>query len=571
MKSILVVFGKKLPNKNKKWFEQFDEILGPKELEELIDPGSVQEACRLVDNLSRLTMPDGRRLPKIVNYRGFELWWVHYDNLFECFCLPYTQYRRLLQYLKDFNKVYLYRAPHSALFQYFLKAYGCQCLILNESKKIFPPFGILVQVILSLPFLLWLRITRPKLMVFTSDQLDPAHPPHDFDFRFRFIYNELRERKIPFIEFIRSVESLPIVLQHALRRKRPVVYSSAIIDLLYHFTQFFREKEVNKIINSYLSLKINPEERFWFSVATCYIKNSTGTIWSIRAMKLILRWIGVRSVIIPVGSSRTFHEILACKLLDIKTVGIQHGIAPRYCVVYEFMPGLDNKNTLSVDMYGLWSEWWKEYFIRHSRAYRPEQLYVSGHMRPLTKEVGPLEGGPTSTGPLKVLFVSESLTAPSEIIPYLLVLLEVKGFSIFLKCRSYRDSFEDWLGENRPEILKRVKILKTSIHEAISRADLAVGSYSTGVLEALLQFKPFVFFRTQKWGDYLEIKSLGFQSRFFAETPEELVKLSRESPSVPREILAKMQNQFFGNPYQNGSKWVVEQAIKDLGFKIKSK
>lgn len=562
MKSILVIFGKDFPKKSKKWLAQFDEVLGLKELEELIDPGSVQEACQLVDKLSQITLPDGKSLPKIIAYQGYEFWWVQYDSLMDKFCLPYTQYRRLLEYLKEFEKIYLYRAPYSGLFQCFLDAYGRKCVVLDKLSLV--SLGVLVQAIFSLPFLLWLKLSRAKLMVWTSDQFDPAHPPHDYDFRMRFIYNELRERKVPFIEFIRSVESLSTVLQHILKRKRPVVYSAAIIDLLYYFAQFFRKKEVDKIINSYLSLKINPEDRFWFLVATCYIKNSTGTIWSIRAMKLIIAWLGIRAAIIPSGCSRTFHEILACKLLGIKTIGIQHGITPRYYAVYEFMPGFDSKDTISVDMLGLWSNWWREYYICHSRAYRPEQLYVSGHMRPLTKEVGPPGGGPTSTGPLKVLFVSEHLAAPSEVTPYLSALLEVEGFSIFLKCRSYRDGFEDWLGENKPEILKRIKILKTGIHEAISQVNLVVGSHSTSVLEALLQFKPFVYFQTKKWGDYLEMKSLGFQSSFFAENPEELVKLARESLSVPREILAKMQNRFFGDPYQNGSKWVVEQAIKEL-------
>ena len=64
-KSILVIFGKELPKKNKRWFAKFDEVLGPKEVQELTDPGSIQEACQLVGNLSRLTLPDGSRLFKI--------------------------------------------------------------------------------------------------------------------------------------------------------------------------------------------------------------------------------------------------------------------------------------------------------------------------------------------------------------------------------------------------------------------------------------------------------------------------------------------------------------------------
>ena len=562
MKSILLIFGGELPRKNKKWFAQFDRVLGPKEVQELTDSGSVQEACQLVDNLSRIIMPDGRHLPKVIAYRGYELWWMNYDNLFESFCLPYTQYRRLLQYLKDFNKVHLYRAPHSALFRYFLKAYGRQCLILNESKKIFPSLGILVQVILSLPFLLWLRIIRPKLMVYTSDQFDPAHPPYDYDFRMRFIYEELRKRKIPFIEFIRSAESLPIVLQHAIARKRPVVYSAAMIIFLHYLARFFRNKEVDKLTKSYLSLKKEPEERFWFLIATCYLQNLTGIIWSVRAMKLTLRWIGVRSAIIITGASRTFHEILACKALGIKTVGIQHGITPRYYVVYEFMPGFDNKNTLSVDIYGLWSEWWKEYFIRHSRAYRPEQLFVSGHMRPLEEEVAQDDIYEFKNGPIKVLFVADQLAELSEIMPFFLAILGAEDFSVYIKFRVYRDIIENLLRENHPQLLEKVKILRGTMHEAIARTDIAVGCHSTGVLEALLQLKPFVFYRTPKWGDYLEIKFFDRQNHFFAENPGELLDKIRKSREISKEVLMELREKYFGDPHKNGSKWVIDQAVK---------
>ena len=103
-----------------------------------------------------------------------------------------------------------------------------------------------------------------------------------------------------------------------------------------------------------------------------------------------------------------------------------------------------------------------------------------------------------------------------------------------------------------------------TIEEAISLCDVVVGSYSNAVLEALLQLKPLVFFRTQKWGDYFEIKSLDAQGYFFAENPEELIEKIKKSTNILKEDLKKLQKQFFGNPYQNGSKWVVDQVIKNL-------
>ncbi len=594
--SVLVVFGDHLPQKSKTWWQQFNEVIGPQNLkgkiqdkeivfidiEGLIDSDKILDGFQLADKLSRITLPDGRRLSKLINYQGYELWWMGYDGLMQTLCLPYIQYRRLLTHLKDFNNIYLYQPPFHYLFQYFLKAHNCKCIILNPLKgfrsrlrKLFPiPLGVFIQVILSLISLLWLKFTRPKLMLYTGDFFDPSH---DYDFRMRLIYEELRKKKIPFVEFIRSLEPTPTVLAHAWQRKRPVIYSAAIVELIQYLTQFLenifgKRKEV--LID--LPAGLDPEEHFWLLVATHYLRNITGTIWSLRLMKFILRWIGIKAAIIIRGSSRTFHEVLACKLSNIKTVGIQHGATVWYNSS-DFMPSFDGKLPLSVDRYGLWSNYWREYFLSHGRAYRPEQLYISGHMRPLERkmvEVTPRSGSATSEGPAKVLFISEELAISSEVMPYLLALVEVKDFSVYLKFRPYRDCFEEWLKKNRPdalrELLKKVKVFRGNIHEAIAQSDVIVGTYSTSVLEALLQLKPFIFFQTDKWGDFFEIKPLDHQNRFFAENPKELIEKIKNSINIPKEDLRKLQEKFFGDPYRNGSKWVVDQA-EDFIKNYKSK
>lgn len=556
-KSVLVVFGQDLPKKKKSWWQQFDEVIGPKELAIFTSPGSIQQAFELINKVSGFTLANGSRLSKLMNLQGYELWWIHYDDIYYKFCLPYTQYRNLLLHLKDFDKIYLYQAPWPYLFQYFLRAHNRQCIILSKFRlrNLLPmPLGIFIQIILSGLFLPWLKIAKPGLMVWTSDKFDP---PRDFDFRYRLIYEELREKKIPFVEFIRSLESWPVVLQHAWRRKRPVFYSAAVIEFINYFTNRF-----SRYSPSFSSS--DPKERFWFQVSAHYLRNIRGTIWSIRLIKFILQWIGIKAAIIAVGTGRTFHDLLGCKLAGIKTVGIQHGATIRYFCVYDFMPGFDGQKKLSVDKYGLWSEWWKEYYITHSRAYGPEQLYVSGHMRPLKKEKKEPFPPELKKERPRVLLISEQLAVPQDIMPYFSALLEIKEFDFYLKFRPYRDGFEEWLKKHHPDILKRVKTVRGTMQEAAALADIVVGSHSTAVLEALLQLKPFVLFRTQKWGDYFDIKNFQTQSCFFAENPEQLLDCIKNSLNTSKEELRQLQERFFGNPYQDGSKWVVEQAEKYL-------
>jgi len=572
--SVLVIFTKDLPKKGIKWWRQFDIVVAPKQLEitiqqrnlsfvdieSLIDPGNVQEASELARKLSLLTVLDGRRLSKIVNYKGYELWWIHYDDIYYKFCLPFTQYHALLAYLKSFEAVYLYKPPVAGLFTYFLEAYQCNYELFDDSRSL--SLGFLLQVSLSLPFLLWLIIRRPGLMIWTSDQFDP---PRDHDFRLRFIYEELRRKKIYFVEFIRSMEQTPTVLQHALLRRRATVYSFAIVNLIHYIAGWFGPMPIAGLSDTNPVAKTNPEGVFWFLVATHFLRDIRGDLWSIWTMQLVLRCVGVRVAIIDSATGRSFHEMMACKLLNIPVIGILHGVPSKFYPVYDFMPEFDGEKQLSVDKYGLWSEWWKEYYLKNSRAYKPEQLYISGPMRPL--EHADIPALSAAGHSLKVLFLSEQLAAPTEILPYLEVLMEAKDISLHFKFRPYRDGFEEWLKANRPDILERMdiaKVMRGTIGEAIARCDVIVGSHTGGVLEALLYLRPMVFFHTKKWGDYFELESFNLGHSFIAKNPQELLVLIRKSRSIPRKILEELQRRFFGDPYMNGSKWVVEQVEEFL-------
>lgn len=565
-KSVLVIFDKDYPKRSDSWWNQFDTLIAPIQLEkkaedhnlsfqkidDFINAGNIQEASELLRDLSFLTDSNGQRISKFIKYEGFELWWMHYNTLMYKFCLPYTQYRLLLEHLKDYSMVYLEAPPFPGLFQYFLDSCKCKYTITDKFRSGIS-IGILFQVGLSALFLIWLKIRNPKLLIWTSDLFDP---PRDHDFRMRFIYEELRYKKINFVEFIRSMEPSIVVLQHAWKRKRPVIYSYAVVITMRGLANFFRK-----------STKINTRGDFWSLVAADSLRNVTGDIWAIRVLQFIIEFIGIRVAIIDSANNRNFHEVLACKLLSIDVIGIQHGASPGYYLASEFMPGFDGEKYLSVDKYGLWSDWWKQHYIKHSRAYRPEQLYVAGLMRPLlegditNKQVNKLD---KQDNAIKVLFVSEQLTPPVEAMLYLLRLINAKNIRVYIKFRPYSDSFEEWLKKNDPGVLSKVKILRGNIHNAIAECDVAVGAYSTAVLEAALQLKPLILFRTKKWGDCFELKSFDQNHCLFAEDPEELMVCINRSGKIPKEILKKLQERFFGNPYQNGSKWVVEQAQSRL-------
>lgn len=562
----LVIFSKKLPHRPARWWKQFSAVLAPAELaadvkgrgpsfealEDYVDSGNVEEAAAFVGELARMTFSDGTRVSKSVVYKGYELWWIHYDELYHRLCLPYTQYRRLLKHLTSRPRVAFINPPAPGLFRAFLKAHGSQCEVLDGPETVVPPFGIWLQVLISLISLPWLLVKRPQILLYTGDLFDP---PRDHSFRMRFIYEELRARNLSFVECIRSLEPARVVLAHAFIRRRPVIYSYAIKVVLSWAASFFGEET--------FSIPLGDSERaFKLDLAVTFLHRKRGVIWSITALNWIVRLIGIRSAIIPAAGGRTFQELIACKLAGIPSVGILHGAPARQYVVYDFMPEYDGEKHLGLDVYGMWSKWWRDYYLKNGKVYGPEHLPISGPMRPAQTVASPTR---KPSMPLKVLFIAEQLSAPEEVLPYLEALMDAPNLSLLYKFRAYRDGFEDWLKTHRPDILRHMnpeQVLRGSIGEAVALVDVVVGSHSTAVLEALLELKPPVFFNTKKWGDSFGLESLNESYGIFAKNPEELLRFVLESPKVPREVLMKMQEMFFGDPYQNGSAWVVQEAKK---------
>ncbi|HLP44241.1 MAG TPA: hypothetical protein VK145_03120 [Candidatus Nanoarchaeia archaeon] len=537
--------------------KQYEAILYAKDF---ILPGSIYEATALVESLPQLKLPSGSTLSKSVMYKGFELWWIHYNDLFYYFGLPFAQYKKLLSHLTQFEFVELHNPPYKPLFVSFLAAHNVVTKVttVTTSEKVLP-FGILIQILITLISIPILIVARPKILVFAGDKFESGK---DFDFRMRFVYTELRKRNLHFAEFIRSLSSWKTVVSHALTRMRPVVYSEAVAyisGILGWFTKKDNFQDFETVSD--------PETRFKLLVGTSYLCSVSTDIWAIKISSLIIKLIGFKVAYFSAALDRNYPAVIGAKLNGVKTVGILHGVASRYYNGYDFLPGFDGVKRLSLDKYGVWSDWWKQYYLKHGAAYTSDQLVVSGPIRPLEKEEGVTElHAIEKTGPIKVLFVSEQLAVPEEVIPYLEKLLQQNNIEILFTFRQFGDGFKNWVEKNRPEILSnpKVKIATSGLVRAIEESEVAVGSHSTAVLEMLLKEKMPLFFNSKKWGDYYSLKEYDRNQTFFAENPDELITKIMAVRTVPKETLLDLQKRYFGNPYQNGSAWLVDELEKGI-------
>jgi hypothetical protein len=585
MKKALVIINDSLSQNEKKSLKNiyFDTIVGPlslkeelrgrcvqyKDIESLSDPGSITEAAVFSEELSRVTLSNNERITKNFIYKGYELWWIYYDPLYLYVSLPYTRFKRLLTYLVEYEEITLFKTAYSGLFRSYIESHNRKFKIFKRpfSKAIssFLPLGIFLQlmfVVLSIPIL---SIKRPKVLIFTGDKFDQGK---DYDFRMKYIYEELRSRKINFVEFIRSLESWPLVLRHILKRKRAVVYPEAIKFLGELMGKFSLSGHT---ISPPSDIEGDSEKLFKFRAASLYISRTRGDVWTIRIINLLVKLLGIKSAFIAATTERNLHTFIGCKLNHIPVIGIMHGTSFKDYCTHDYLPTFNGQKTLSVDKYGVWSEWWKEYYAKNSSIHTPNQLIVSGPMRPLQDVNKECKTSKSSCGNvLKVLWISEQLAAPEEVLPYLEELLKSDNIRVVYRFRPYRDMFQNWILQNRPELLglKNVSISDGSLQDAICNSDVVVGSHSTAVMESVIHNIQPILFWTNKWGDYFHLKERDKTNSFFASTPHELVEKIKKLDTVSFEAIQELRNRYFGDPTVNGSKWVVDQLEKEAEKRV---
>jgi hypothetical protein len=577
--AVLVVFGDSLPRQVRR---EISTIIAPASLagevcalgrhfvdmDSLVDFGSIYEAAALTERLTQITLPGGQRLTKLVTFQGYELWWIHYDALYHNFLLPLTQYRRLLERLVGFSDVYLYGVPDLPLFHYYLEAYGVRCMNLQRWRARILWWQRLFREIFDSLFsflaLILLKGRGAKVLLHPcfGDLLDY---PHDYDFRMRRIFEELRARDIPFVEIVRSTQPLRIMLRQARIRRRPVIYSSSLVALIYRLGDALAGRgDLQRKVVQQMAGRL-PEERFLARVATHYQRNPRNPVVAVWLLRVVLRWLGIRVAFVLHPSARSLHELIACKLDNIPTVGIQHGAGKRSYIVSEYMAGCDGVRPLGTDVFGCWSEYWYDEYRQHSRVFTSEQLQIAGHLRPVPAELLPTGEQPHDPDVIRVLHVSDTIVDPREPLPYLRALVADPRLQVTIKARPMiEDRLVAYLRDHAPDVFSRIEVVTGGIHQAIAGNDVVVGCYSTAVLEGLLQLKPLVFFNTRRWGDYYEFRAIEEAHGFFAESPELAPECVRAVLQTRRETLEQLRDYFWGDPTRDGGKWVVDQIERLL-------
>jgi hypothetical protein len=365
------------------------------------------------------------------------------------------------------------------------------------------------------------------------------------DFRLNHLYEKYEQNSIQYIEFIRDTKIRNFFINIYKRRRFAIYYTAIIffVDLLTKKTQY--SKQPKDFYQSVL---------YGYHHANIVLKKSTLII------ERILEILRVDRLVLISFSSRSAHLAIAAKSLDINTIGIMHGLQQKDYAVYEFIQSYQEDKKIGCDVYGVWSDYYLEYFKQFSKISNTDSFQHSGLLRPVKNinQVSPFER--ISENKIKVLLISEPLVSVLEIIPYIKCLLENNDIEVAIKVRPMvRDSYYEKMKAELP-CAKNLDVFSGDIMEVGKKFDVFVGSYSTAVIEASLIGKISVLLDTKKWGDYFDVDTLITNRHLLVKSPEMLYNhiLSRIENEQSLGTIELTRDRFFGDK-RDGTQWIVDQ------------
>jgi hypothetical protein len=385
----------------------------------------------------------------------------------------------------------------------------------------------------------------PKSILWSGDFYDARN---EGDFRVGDLYGSLSGAGIAYLEFIReSAEGLGRTWGNAVKRRRPAFYYLSVCRILRPFGNRLPAPDLSGLTEG------TREALGRFVPELSFIRDSLP--W----LERFLRFSGADALVAWELSSRQAGLIYAAKAAGMKVIGFMHGAGMKSYMAHEFMPEFSGKAPVGPDTYGVWSPWWKEYYLRNSRLYG--SVEVSGTLRKAVFPPGLRKAGKAAR-PV-VLWISEPLVPVEEVVGYIAQLS--RRFRVVIKKRpSTTDIFYNALVARHPEFAA-LDTADGDIFAAIREADVVVGSHSTAVVDAALVGVPFVLVDTPKWGDYFELAGFPAPYKLFVTDAGELERsLDHVLAQDTEDVLGRVRDRFYGAD-ADGCAWVVGKILEAAG------
>ena len=513
-------------------------------IEDYLKDASVSEARKLTDKV----FLNNKEFISKYEYASYRITWSWYSDIFQFF-ISYLEICKLIEEidLLGSNSLIINKIPHKyskVLETYFFNKIVTQNISKNTfivSIKVFVfNLFMLVYSFISIIFLVIKK--KKRVATYTGDFV---YKNTRSDFRLNHLYKKYEDNNVNYIEFIRETTSINFFI-NIFKRKRPAIYFTSII----YFVNLFTKK------SQYSKKPLD----FYQSVLFRFHHSNVVFLKSLTIFKKILKILRIKSFVLFSFSSRSAHLAVAAKSLNIKTIGLMHGLQQKEYACYEFMESYNESKKIGCDVYGVWSQYYADYFQKYSKIISSDAIQYSGLLRPIDNFDESISFKRISNEKIKVLVISEPLVSVKEIIPYLRTLLNRTNIEIAFKVRPMiRDKYyEDMLME-LPEIAS-LKKYDCKIEEAALDYDVFIGSHSTAVIEASLYGKISILVNTIKFGDYFDMNSLAPNNELLVSDPHLLYEniMNRVKNEYALKTCQDIRKRFFGEN-RDGSEWVMEQ------------
>jgi hypothetical protein len=523
-------------------------------LDDYLSQGSVQRAAQLTNEI--YAHSPNRKILEYYSYKEIEVPWAWYDLVYK-HTLTFTCLEEFCGKLQAYDRIELHDI-HSKHASVLCLYFGSKVIVKkgqSERKQIpilHRALAIAVSLVRTAIVVLHTLLSCLVISIFRRRSVgiwigDFIFQGTDSDFRISELYRQMRFNHIKFVEFVRF-KDFSIFRKHWWIRKRPTVYYEILLAPFYFLFRRHRGPEGSDFYGRVLAS---------FNYQSQVLKTSLPFFVN------LLRFLGVRAIFSFNLTSRNAHVALAAKLAGIKTVGIMHGVCVRTYNVTEFMEPYTSPHMIGPDFFGVWSDWQQELYRKYCRIVPPDQIEVSGLLRPVQLELG-LKQKPYSLvrGPkVRVLIISEPLVDPKEFINQFSALLDNSDFEVAVKTRPMIvDPYVIKLKKYLPRF-EQLEFLSDRLENVARDFDVFVGSHSTAVLEASLFGKLTVLLESKKWGDYFEVSSVLPEVKMPIPKTELLTRHIQDRILNERQLnsVTRIREAYFGR-VEDGCAWMIDKV-----------
>jgi len=365
------------------------------------------------------------------------------------------------------------------------------------------------------------------------------------DFRLNKLYEKYIYHGIRYIEFIRFSDARNFFLNIFKRKKLGIYFQS-----FAYFPALFVGK------NPYFKNPHNLHQ----SILYAFSRQNIILEKQILILEKIFSFLKIKNNVLISFSSRSAPLMFASKSLNIKTIGIMHGLQQKDYAVYEFIESYREDNKIGFDSYGVWSMEYLKYFRKYSKITNRENFFYSGLLRQHNYQACDKPFQTVNKKKIKVLLISEPLISVDEIIPFLKEIISKPNIEVGIKLRPMiKDKFYEALIKKIPEI-KYLKVFDGKLEEVSNNYDIFLGSNSTAVIEAAVFGKLSLLVRTKKFGDYFDFANILKNRSLIVDTPNDLYNeiIFRVSNEENLNTIQKIHAKFFGEN-KDGTEWIIRQ------------